>query len=399
MKISIKIFTGILLALTLASGHSCTTYRPVSRQSGTASLQLFYDALSPYGEWVQNREYGFVWIPHAGRNFFPYATNGRWIYTDYGWTWLSDYEWGWAPFHYGRWDYDPAYGWFWFPGEEWGPAWVTWRAGDGYYGWSPMRPETDFGFGYPDADIYSWIFVPERDFGRRDLSRYFVSTRRNDEILPRTEVLGSRRADNSVYASGPDPVEVRRATGRNIDRVTVSELGTPGRRLNGNRLEIYRPRVVTATTGHRPAPSRITDVKDIRPMRERDRNYRPEGQGNIRELGQPGTGQGTRESGSVENSDSREREARRQRDQKQYDMQRQRQEAEEQQRQRQLENSGQKQEPNREYRQTRSERRQVTDQQKSVMEKERQSNDRAIQDSSSSRRTERMQSKNIRRRR
>lgn len=395
----------MLFALILASGHSCTTYRPVSRQSGTASLQLFYDALSPYGEWVHNRQYGFVWIPHAGRNFFPYSTNGRWIYTEYGWTWFSDYEWGWAPFHYGRWDYDPGYGWFWFPGEEWGPAWVNWRSGNGYYGWSPMGPGTNFGFDYADADIYRWVFVRDRDFGKKDIKRYAVSTRRNDEILASTEIIRNNRTDNTrnaMYASGPDPRDVRRSTGRKIQTVTVSDLGSPGRRLSGSRLEIYRPRVVTSSTGQRPAPSRITDVKDVRPMRERDRNYRPGQQEIIREPGQPGTGQGTRESGQVENTDSRERDARRQREEKQYDMQRRREEAEEQQKQRQVENNGQRQEPDREYRQTRTERRQVTDQQKKAMQKERQRDDRAIRDSSDTRdtrRTERMQTKSTGRRR
>lgn len=401
MKIYSKIFTAILFALILVSGPSCTTYRPVSRQSGTASLQLFYDALSPYGEWVHNRQYGFVWIPHVGRNFFPYGSNGQWTYTEYGWTWLSDYQWGWAPFHYGRWDYDPAYGWFWFPGDEWGPAWVTWRAGNGYYGWAPMRPETEFGYSYPDIDNYRWVFVKERDFGRRDMNRYFVSNRRNDEILGRTEIVRSGRTDNSrriTYSSGPDPVDVSRATGRKIRSLSVGDLDSPGRRISGNRLEIYRPRISTASTGQRPAPSRITDVEDIRPMRERDRNYKPGETGNIREQVQPGTGQGTRENQGVVNSDTRERDARRQRDEKQIDIQRRQQEAAEQQRQRQLENSGQNQVPDREYRQTRTERRQRTDQQKKIMQKERQRDERAVQDSSETRRTERMQTKSVNRR-
>lgn len=397
MKIYGKIFTVILFALILASGHSCTTYRPMSGQSGTTSLQVFYDALSPYGEWVQNRQYGFVWIPHVGGNFFPYGTNGSWIYTDYGWTWLSDYEWGWAPFHYGRWDYDPAYGWFWFPGEEWGPAWVTWRSGDGYYGWAPMRPETDFGINYADVDIYRWVFVRDRDFGKRDMNRYFISSRRNDEIIRRTDIVRNNRTDNTRnvnYASGPDPSDVRRATGRRIQSVSVSDLGSPGRRLSGNRLEIYRPRVETASTGQRPAPSRISDVKNVRPMRERDRNYKPDEQGIIRE--QPGTGQGTRE-GQVENSDTRDREARRQREVRQNDIQRRQQESEAQQNQRQIDNATQRQNPDREYRQTRSERKLVMEQQKKVMQKERKSNESVSQDSSGTRRTERMQTKSIKR--
>jgi len=109
-------------------------------QQSAASFQLFYDELSPYGMWVDYPNYGYVWIPNVDPGFSPYATNGRWIYTDDGWTWVSDYPWGWATFHYGRWDYDNAYGWLWVPDNEWGPAWVSWRRSPGYYGWAPMRP-------------------------------------------------------------------------------------------------------------------------------------------------------------------------------------------------------------------------------------------------------------------
>lgn len=387
MKITARIFVWILFAILLASVHSCTTYRPIARQSGNASLQVFYDALSPYGEWVQNREYGFVWIPDAGRNFVPYGTNGRWIYTDYGWTWFSDYEWGWAPFHYGRWDYDPAYGWFWFPGDEWGPAWVNWRTGNGYYGWSPMRPQTDFGNNYPGDDINGWIFVRDRDFGRSNLNRYFVSSRRNDDLFRRTEVVRNNRIDNTRnanYSSGPDPDDVGRATGRRIRSVTVSDLSSPGRRLNGSTLEIYRPRV-ESSSGQRATPSRISDVKDVRPMRERDRNYKRDNS----QMGQPpSTGQGRSEVNREQSSDSRERDARIQQEERQSEMQKRQLETQEQQQQHQIENAGQKQDPDRAYRQTRSERKQITNQQKKVLQKERQRNERVPSDTARSRRTE-----------
>src|ERR1700753_4063045 len=51
------------------------------------SYQTFYDALSPYGEWINNPEYGYVWMPNAGPDFKPYVTNGDWAYTDEGWAW------------------------------------------------------------------------------------------------------------------------------------------------------------------------------------------------------------------------------------------------------------------------------------------------------------------------
>src|SRR5690606_13311957 len=60
------------------------------------SLQVFYDELLPYGDWVHDPVHGYVWIPYAENNFQPYATNGYWVMTPYGNTWVSNYEWGWA---------------------------------------------------------------------------------------------------------------------------------------------------------------------------------------------------------------------------------------------------------------------------------------------------------------
>ena len=93
----------------------------VKAQGASVNFQVFYDDLSPYGQWIDYRGYGYAWVPSAGPDFIPYSTGGHWVWTDYGWTWVSDYDWGWAPFHYGRWDYDNYYGWVWIPDNEWGP--------------------------------------------------------------------------------------------------------------------------------------------------------------------------------------------------------------------------------------------------------------------------------------
>lgn len=107
-------------------------------QQANVSFQVFYDQLAPYGEWINDPDYGYIWLPDAGQDFQPYASNGRWVNTQYGNTWYSDYDWGWAPFHYGRWVRNNYYGWAWVPGYEWGPAWVSWRQGGGQYGWAPL---------------------------------------------------------------------------------------------------------------------------------------------------------------------------------------------------------------------------------------------------------------------
>ena len=48
------------------------------------SLQVFYDELSYYGDWINNPEYGYVWRPNVGSDFRPYYTNGHWVMTEYG---------------------------------------------------------------------------------------------------------------------------------------------------------------------------------------------------------------------------------------------------------------------------------------------------------------------------
>ena len=58
--------------------------------------QVFYDELSPYGQWIDYPNYGYVWQPNVEEGFRPYVTDGNWVYSDYGWTWVSNFSWGWA---------------------------------------------------------------------------------------------------------------------------------------------------------------------------------------------------------------------------------------------------------------------------------------------------------------
>ena len=105
----------------------------------------FRSTLDPHGAWVDDPEYGTVWLPRAdvvGADFTPYVTAGHWTYEG-DWIWVSDYEWGWAPFHYGRWVWIEGRGWAWIPGRVYRGAWVVWSVGDGgyaYLGWSPWPP-------------------------------------------------------------------------------------------------------------------------------------------------------------------------------------------------------------------------------------------------------------------
>ncbi|MFA5463644.1 MAG: DUF6600 domain-containing protein [Dysgonamonadaceae bacterium] len=119
-----KTLKKLSIVLILAALTSCYSERALvnAQNNVQISFQTFYNELSPYGDWVEDYDYGYLWVPHVHRNFHPYATDGYWTMTNYGNTWVSNYSWGWAPFHYGRWLYDDYLGWAWVPGYEWAPA-------------------------------------------------------------------------------------------------------------------------------------------------------------------------------------------------------------------------------------------------------------------------------------
>jgi len=274
MKTNIRIL-GFLFALFAASVISP---KQALAQQDYVSLQVFYDELSPYGEWVESSQYGYVWIPDVESDFMPYSTEGQWINTNYGWTWVSDYPWGWATFHYGRWDHDNYYGWIWVPDYEWGPSWVTWRRASGYYGWQPMRPgisiSLSFGNDYYNNYNDYWMFVSDRDFQRSNVSHYYVNQTNRDRIIRNSTVINNTYIDNSrnsTYISGPARDDVQRTTGKRVSSVAIRENRTPGQVLKNGQLQIYRPNVrKNNDSGQKPAPTRITRREDVKRPAERN---------------------------------------------------------------------------------------------------------------------------------
>jgi len=277
MKANKKILT-LLLAVILSV---VILPKQTSAQQGYVSFQVFYDQLSPYGQWVSNPAYGYVWIPDAGPNFAPYSTEGYWVYTQYGWTWVSNYDWGWAPFHYGRWDFDDYYGWFWVPDNEWGPSWVNWRSTEGYYGWAPMEPgmsiDASFGQQY-NHNRDRWIFVSDRDFERHDVNRYYVDQSVRNNIIVNSTVINTTYIDNSrhtTYVTGPTRNEVQRNTGRNTNTVVIHENKNPGQDMRNGQLQMYRPRVEKDNNGNKYAPARVAEKQDVKRPSEKTSTSKP----------------------------------------------------------------------------------------------------------------------------
>lgn len=256
--------TGLLLFAAIAF-VAVATPKAVTAQPGVrVSFQLFYDQLAPYGEWVDDPEYGYIWLPDAGPDFQPYATNGHWVMTNYGNTWVSNYSWGWAPFHYGRWIYTDYYGWAWVPGYEWGPAWVSWRSGGGYYGWAPLGPRMsiNINIGIPH---HHWVFVPQRYLTSPRIYNYYIPYRNRVTIFNRTTIINNTYVyNNRTYVSGPRRAEIERVTRSRISVRDVRSTNRPGRaRVDSRSVNLYRPDIDRdSRTSARP--SRVTSASAVR---------------------------------------------------------------------------------------------------------------------------------------
>ena len=218
-------------------------------QHDDVSYQTFYDELSPYGDWIDYPEYGYVWQPRMGSDFRPYSSGGQWVWSDqYEWMWVSDYDWGWAPFHYGRWFQDDYRGWLWQPGYEWSSAWVAWRDGGDYYGWAPLRPGINISInfnigGYNPPNDY-WCFAPRRYLTYRNIGGYCIDRRQNYSIINYTTIINNYNYGGGYgFRSGPRRYDAERYCGP-IRSVSFRESYSPGRtQFRNNEVNLYRPTV------------------------------------------------------------------------------------------------------------------------------------------------------------
>ncbi len=245
------------------------------------TMQVFYDELSPYGKWVSHPTYGYVWYPMDDPDtFLPYGTNGHWVWTEYGWTWVSEYRWGWAPFHYGRWDYDPLYGWFWIPDVVWGPAWVVWCTSGDYYGWAPMGPRVGIsiviaGRWMPPAPW--WVFVHHRHMGHPHIRDYYERRERYGRIIGESRVITNTHDDRGrgiTNLSGPDRTEVEKQSGRSVRPLPITERTSPGQSEDDKSVGFYRP-VIQQVPDRQPKPQRVEDTKNLRSVPPTPRESEP----------------------------------------------------------------------------------------------------------------------------
>jgi hypothetical protein len=237
------------------------------------TLDFFYEALDPHGEWMEVGSYGYCWRPNAASrpNWRPYL-DGNWAWTDYGWTWASKEPFGWATYHYGRWTRVRRLGWVWVPGSEWAPAWVAWRRSDRYIGWAPLPPEAHSGSGFTAAvDSYydigpeNYCFVETEDFGEPTYVDQVVESQQNVTVINTTVNVTNvtyKKVENKtvVFNGGPNISELRPRTEirrLKVERIDDQKTAGPAEQ-RGNVLRMNAP-VVASSSKPTKQPTRIKE--------------------------------------------------------------------------------------------------------------------------------------------
>lgn len=268
MKTSSKVSRGLKsLLLGLVAFIWLAPTDSAAKSMNGVSFQVFYDELIPYGDWIKDARYGYVWLPAVHGDFHPYGTNGHWVMTEYGNTWVSDYDWGWATFHYGRWYFDNNYqSWAWIPDYDWGPAWVDWRTGGGYYGWAPMGPGFSVNVRVNIPAAY-WVFVPQHRFAYHNVYSYYVPRARRINIYNNTTIINNTIVyNNNRYYAGPRRSEIEKVSRRSYPVRKIQTSSRPGRMAVSNKtVNVYRPNL-QASRGRTASarPSRILNSNEAR---------------------------------------------------------------------------------------------------------------------------------------
>ncbi|TDQ16435.1 hypothetical protein DFQ04_2553 [Algoriphagus boseongensis] len=257
------------LASLMISGLFFTSVAEAKKYGGV-SFQVFYDELTPYGDWVKDARHGYIWLPAVYDDFHPYGTNGRWVMTEYGNTWVSDYDWGWATFHYGRWYFDDYYqSWAWIPGYEWAPAWVSWRTGGGYYGWAPLGPGVSISVRV-NVPSFHWVFLPQARIYHNYPYHYYAPYAHRVKIINKTKVINNTVVYNNYnFYGGPSRREVEQVTRKVVPVYNIRTSEAPGRMaVSRNEVRVYRPELEQSRGRTVDArPSRVLDANQAKTAR------------------------------------------------------------------------------------------------------------------------------------
>jgi hypothetical protein len=174
-----------------------------------------YQDLDNQGDWVHEREYGYVWRPlYVSAGWAPYRY-GRWAWiSPWGWNWIDDAPWGYAPFHYGRWVHLHQR-WCWVPGPRhlrpiYAPALVGWIGGSSVsasiaygpgVGWYPLGPREVYWPGYRHTPRYvRHVNVSNTVVSNHYITNVYSRPRRHEDHRYRQEEHRYRRYPDAITA-------------------------------------------------------------------------------------------------------------------------------------------------------------------------------------------------------
>jgi hypothetical protein len=123
------------------------------------------------------------------------------------------------------------------------------------------------------------VFVRNRDFERHDIDRNYIDRSNNVTIINNSTVINNTYYDNSrqtTYITGPGRHDVEKVTGRSIKPFKVHEKDKPGEIVNKDQIQIYRPEVHKNKNGNRLAPTKVTNIKDVKRIPERKTEKQPQ---------------------------------------------------------------------------------------------------------------------------
>ncbi len=269
-----------LASLALLTLSQATQAKSKTEQTApvAVSLEYFYDALTPYGEWNEVEGYNFVWHPGERPDGWAPYTDGYWSFTDAGWTWVSHEEFGGITYHYGRWLLVDDVGWCWHPDTQWGPAWVQWQKSEDNVGWAPLPPERKFerekGLIFADQEVERvtvgpehYNFVSAKKFGATRLREALLPREQNVELLQQSEDVtnfGYNEDADVIYDGGPDytyiaersesPVPIYKLVRQERNYSTEGSRGALlASSTRGNALYVGAPRFSSNANSARPA--------------------------------------------------------------------------------------------------------------------------------------------------
>jgi len=244
-------FAGLSSPLAISAAQAATA---------TVKIDIFFDQLAPYGVWVKNAKYHYVFCPKVDADWEPY-TRGHWVYLkDWGWYFASAEPFAWALYHYGRWFRNDRIGWCWVPGNAWAGAWVAWRRSNDVIGWAALEPEQE-GFqvnvkvSKQEPPHHHWVFVEARKFLEPQINVNIVIGDRQPEFFDKTKYAGTVVVQNNMVVNNVIEVNfIQQITNQTVVIVNPKPVDQPQQSADatGDTVAIFAPQISDPTQDETP---------------------------------------------------------------------------------------------------------------------------------------------------